>query len=328
MRVLGRPFAQSLCLALLLVLLVPAVPAQEPITATATDINRALDLYRSGNISQAIEKLTAITRKRPDDPEAWNILAAVLEREGMIVQARPALERLVKLRPNAADVHARLAYALIQVNECARAISVAERAVELGDQSPEAHYAIAEGSLRAGAFAKALAKAEVALTIKPDFLPAWITKSLAHSALQQYPEAALSVERLLAINPNDIDAETWRGQLEELSLRATESQSSPSIGGSPIFTGKEVTEKVRVLSKPEPQFTEPARQAGVNGTVVLRAAFTADGEVKRVFVMRALGYGLTTQAVKAARLIKFNPAIKDGQPVSVFIQLEYNFNVY
>jgi len=41
-----------------------------------------------------------------------------------------------------------------------------------------------------------------------------------------------------------------------------------------------------------------------------------------------LGYGLTTEAVKAARLIKFHPAIKDGQPVSMSIQLEYNFNLY
>jgi hypothetical protein len=38
--------------------------------------------------------------------------------------------------------------------------------------------------------------------------------------------------------------------------------------------------------------------------------------------------GLTEQAIKAARRIKFIPATKDGQPVSTYIQLEYNFNLF
>jgi len=41
-----------------------------------------------------------------------------------------------------------------------------------------------------------------------------------------------------------------------------------------------------------------------------------------------LPFGLTEQAIAAARQIKFVPAVKDGRPVSVFMQLEYNFNLY
>jgi outer membrane biosynthesis protein TonB len=44
--------------------------------------------------------------------------------------------------------------------------------------------------------------------------------------------------------------------------------------------------------------------------------------------MQALPYGLTTRAVRAARQIRFTPAEKDGKPVSMYIQLEYNFNLY
>jgi TonB family protein len=327
MRALIRLFARSLCLVLLIITLFAAVPAQQP-GAVARDTARALELYRGGDVNRAIDRLTEITKRRPDDAEAWEALATVLQREGMFGRARPALERLVTLRPNVGDVHARLAYVLILGNERERAVSEGERALELGDQSAEAHYAIAEGQFRSGAFPKALTEAEIALSIKADFLPALITKSLAHSAMQQYSEAAVSLEKFFAIAPKDIDAETWRSQLEELVIRATEAPSSTSTGGLLILTGKEVHQKARVLSKPEPSYTEPARLAGVTGTIVLRAVFAADGEVKRVFVMRALGYGLTTEAVKAARLIKFTPAIKDGQPVSMFIQLEYNFNLY
>lgn len=319
---------RSLFVILLVITLGGSIQAQQPATAAARDTARALELYRSGDINQAIARLTEITKRRPDDAEAWEALATVLQREGMFLGARPALERLTVLRPNVGDVHARLAYALIMANEHQRAISEAERALELGDQSAEAHYAIAEGQFRSGAFPKALTEADTALSINADFLPALITKSLAHSALRQYSEAAVSLERFLVIAPKDIDAETWRGQVEELVTRAAEPQPPNLIGGPLIFTGQEVSQKARVLSKPEPQYTEPARRAGVTGTIVLRAVFAADGEVKRIYVMRALGYGLTTAAVKAARLIKFTPAIMDGRPVSMFIQLEYNFNLY
>ena len=95
-----------------------------------------------------------------------------------------------------------------------------------------------------------------------------------------------------------------------------------------IFKGSDVTTKARVLSKPEPQYTESARKYAVQGTVVLRAVFTSSGQVTNIRVVRRLPHGLTERAVAAARQIRFNPALKDEHPVSMFIQLEYNFNLY
>ncbi|HZE72453.1 MAG TPA: energy transducer TonB [Pyrinomonadaceae bacterium] len=101
-------------------------------------------------------------------------------------------------------------------------------------------------------------------------------------------------------------------------------------GGDPnrIFSGREVTQKARVLSKPEPQYTEEARKNQITGTVVLRAVFTSNGAVSNIRAVSGLPYGLTERAIAAARLIKFSPALKDGRPVSMYIQLEYNFNLY
>ncbi|HET6647188.1 MAG TPA: energy transducer TonB [Pyrinomonadaceae bacterium] len=101
-------------------------------------------------------------------------------------------------------------------------------------------------------------------------------------------------------------------------------------GGDPnrIFSGREVTSKARVLSKPEPQYTEEARKNQITGTVVLRAVFTSSGQVTNIRSVSGLPYGLTERAIAAARQIKFSPAMKDGRPVSMYIQLEYNFNLY
>ena len=95
-----------------------------------------------------------------------------------------------------------------------------------------------------------------------------------------------------------------------------------------IFSPRELTQKAHVLSKPEPQYTESARRYSVQGTVIIRAVFSRSGEVNNMRVIKGLPHGLTLRAVAAARQIKFTPASKDGHEVSMYIQLEYNFNLF
>ena len=95
-----------------------------------------------------------------------------------------------------------------------------------------------------------------------------------------------------------------------------------------IFSGKDVSSKARILSKPEPQYTEDARKNQVTGTVVLKAVFSSSGQVTQIRAISGLPNGLTERAIAAARSIKFVPATKDGHPVSMWFQLEYNFNLY
>ena len=95
-----------------------------------------------------------------------------------------------------------------------------------------------------------------------------------------------------------------------------------------IFTGKEVDTKARLMSKPEPNYTETARKHEVEGTVVLRVVFAASGQITNIRVVESLPDGLTERAIAAARKIKFIPATKEGKYVSMWMQLEYNFNLY
>jgi TonB family protein len=106
----------------------------------------------------------------------------------------------------------------------------------------------------------------------------------------------------------------------------------PGGGGggdySKIFTGKDVTSKARLISKPEPQYTEDARKNQIVGTVVLKVVFASSGQVTNIRTVSGLPFGLTDRAIAAARQIKFVPATKDGHQVSMWMQLEYNFNLY
>lgn len=95
-----------------------------------------------------------------------------------------------------------------------------------------------------------------------------------------------------------------------------------------IFSGREVSSKARVLSKPEPTYTEAARKNQITGTVVLRAVFSSGGSVTNIHAVSGLPDGLTERAIAAAKSIRFVPATKDGRPVSMWMELQYNFNLY
>jgi TonB family protein len=112
-----------------------------------------------------------------------------------------------------------------------------------------------------------------------------------------------------------------------------EGGGGPGGGGggtdySKIFSGREVTSKARVLDKPEPTYTEAARKNQITGTVVLRAVFSAGGTVTNISAVSRLPDGLTERAIAAAKQIRFVPASKDGRPVSMWMELQYNFNLY
>ena len=121
-----------------------------------------------------------------------------------------------------------------------------------------------------------------------------------------------------------------RGSCKDIDL-LTGRRVCPDSGGrsgSGPLTASQVDQRARVLSKPEPQYTEEARQNQVIGTVMLRVVFSSEGQVDQIRAVRSLPFGLTERAIAAARQIKFVPAMKDGHAVSVHMQLEYNFNLY
>ena len=95
-----------------------------------------------------------------------------------------------------------------------------------------------------------------------------------------------------------------------------------------IYSGSQVTSKARVLEKPEPTYTEAARKNQITGTVVLRAVFSSSGQVTNIHAVNGLPDGLTERAIAAAKQIRFVPATKDGRPVSQWMELQYNFNLY
>jgi TonB family protein len=82
-----------------------------------------------------------------------------------------------------------------------------------------------------------------------------------------------------------------------------------------------------VLRRVDPQYSEEARIAKYQGTVIVRAEIGADGEPRNLAVQRSLGMGLDEKAIEAVRQWRFSPAMLNGQPISVTAVLEVNFRL-
>jgi TonB family protein len=72
---------------------------------------------------------------------------------------------------------------------------------------------------------------------------------------------------------------------------------------------------VVVVSKPLPEYTSEAKQLKVQGDVILRVTFTANGQVVVQGIVQGLGHGLDEEARRVAQQIRFRPATRNGQPV-------------
>lgn len=84
----------------------------------------------------------------------------------------------------------------------------------------------------------------------------------------------------------------------------------------------------RAIYTPEPESSEIARKAGYEGTCVLWIVVGENGQPRDIKVHRSLGLGLDEKAIEAVRSWRFKPAMKDGHPVAVQVNVEVTFRLY
>jgi len=98
-------------------------------------------------------------------------------------------------------------------------------------------------------------------------------------------------------------------------------------GGGLYHVGGGVSPPRQIYS-PEPEFSEEARKAKYQGTCTLALIVGIDGRPTDIHVVSSLGMGLDEKAIEAVRNWRFEPAMKDGHPVRVPIQVEVDFHLY
>jgi periplasmic protein TonB len=102
--------------------------------------------------------------------------------------------------------------------------------------------------------------------------------------------------------------------------------SGGNIGGGAYRIGGGVSPP-SVIQKVEPEYSEEARKAKFQGTVILFVVVDEKGNPRDLKVIRPLGLGLDQKAIEAVEKWKFRPGMKDGKPVAVQATIEVNFRL-
>lgn len=102
--------------------------------------------------------------------------------------------------------------------------------------------------------------------------------------------------------------------------------SGGGMGGGAYKIGGGVSPP-SILFKVEPEYSEEARKAKFQGTVLLFVVVDEKGNPRDIKILRPLGLGLDQKAVEAVEKWKFSPGKKDGKPVAVQAQIEVNFRL-
>jgi len=124
-------------------------------------------------------------------------------------------------------------------------------------------------------------------------------------------------------SPRGVPGGTGTGEVQTSGFerRASAPVQAAEAPTKPNYTPVEIT------YKPEPEYTDEARSARIQGTVTLELEFSATGEIRVLRLMRGLGHGLDEAAERAARRIRFKPAQSDGRAVDSRAKVQITFQL-
>lgn len=319
--------------------------------------DKGIEFYQKGEYQSAIKSLVSATKTDKKDGEAWNILGLSYVKLSKFKESRKALENAAKQNPKNPVYQINLAYACLLSNKLSQAEKEIQKAIALDSKNATAFYIRGLVSLWNGKFDNAILDAEQALGLDKTLGVFYTLKSNSYlykfgQEIVRSRKPSKSIELLQksfeALEPCLKDCEkdsiktTIQNDLEGLkvfyeyfskrdddffnSLNPVPSKKAASP--TPIPTPNPNVVSLSIISKPRANYTDSARQAGVQGIITLAVLFSADGITKKVLVIKPLSNGLTEEAIIAAQKITFKSQMKDGKPVSVVRMVQYTFTLY
>lgn len=102
--------------------------------------------------------------------------------------------------------------------------------------------------------------------------------------------------------------------------------SGGGVGGGAYRIGGGVSAP-KVIFQVEPEYSEDARKAKFQGTVVIALVVDEKGNPRDIRVVRPLGMGLDQKAIEAVEKWRFRPGQKDGKAVATQATIEVSFRL-
>lgn len=146
------------------------------------------------------------------------------------------------------------------------------------------------------------------------------------------PEAALTMEtyaKLLASESRQGESDALLGQalpIRQALVEKISTHAPATVPEGAMHVGNGVAPPM-LSNKQEPEYSEDARTAKLQGTVLLSVTIGTDGMAHDLKLLHSLGFGLDEKAAEAVSQWQFKPGTRDGAPVPVQATIEVNFRL-
>jgi len=145
------------------------------------------------------------------------------------------------------------------------------------------------------------------------------------------PVSALPIGDPLGLPGPPSDGRGRHGGIGDGDNRGVGNRRGPRAGDggnvSGAFSLNAVSTPPVLIHKVEPEYSDEARRARFNGTVILRIVIDANGQPTNLEIVRSPGLGLGERAVQSVAKWRFRPGRLDGKPVAVLATVEVNFSL-
>ncbi len=161
----------------------------------------------------------------------------------------------------------------------------------------------------------------------------YVPKKEIETVMEQLPPELQQLTEPPPVERPKLAVEAEKGEeVEETTIAPTEFREViPKKAEEveiPIVPYWKVEKKPEPIYIPQPKYPERARQAGIEGQVVVKALLNIDGTVMDVEVLKSSGNdALDEAAVSAARQARFTPAMQRENPVRVWVSIPFNFKL-
>jgi TonB family protein len=263
--------------------------------------------------------------KNPDDVREHYRLGGLYEKLFLWKNAVAAYSQAVRIKPDLAHVHYDIGWCYTRLDnyeDALKAHQEADRLIRISSSKlskKKVRYAIGWNLYKLRRYDEAVEHYLKAVQLAPSYQVAIYEIGRVHLA-QGDQEGAMHV------------ADKLEPELRDLLLKEMKIVEGGENGGAtgnpnPMVFKMDQETQPTILFTEKPKYNLIALDHNIQGIVVLGVVFNANGKITGVRIIRDLPYGLTGRALIALRKIKFKPAMKDGQPVSVRGTLEFGFSL-
>ena len=191
-------------------LLTDVGPSQE-------QINRLLNHYQAGRLSEAEKLAESLTQFFPSHPFGWKVLGVVFKRSGRLYESWLPMQKAVELSPQDAEARSNLGNTLQELGRLEEAEASYLRAIALSPDYAEAHYNLGVTLQELGRLSEAEMRYRRAIALRSDYAEAHNNLGVTLKERDRLEEAEASYLRAIALSPDYAEAHNNLGNiLQEL----------------------------------------------------------------------------------------------------------------